>query len=150
MLKYLHITIILFIFALWLNYMHVKIKDKNIFFDKIKPKNQIDFIESILKVYSALNFDDKSNLPKAERTILAYYVLHGLTEETLKNVLIDFPKYAKGEYLHQMNKNLRDKGYLIREVNNFKKFHLNEDLLHIRKKFIEDKCKSYYIGFETD
>jgi hypothetical protein len=49
-----------------------------------------------------------------------------------------------------MNKNLRDKGYLIRELNNFKKFHLNEDLQHIRKKFIEDKCKSYYVGFETD
>jgi hypothetical protein len=55
--------------------MHVKIKDKNIFFDKIKPKNQIDFIESILKIYSALNFDEKNNLPKSERTVLVY-LLH--------------------------------------------------------------------------
>lgn len=130
--------------------MHVKIKDKNIFFDKIKPKNQIDFIEAILKVYAVLNFDEKSNLPKAERTVLTYYIIHGLTEDTLKNILIDFPKYSNSEYLHQMNKKLRDKGYLIKDKNNFKKFTLNDDLHHIRKKFIDDKCKMYTIGFETD
>lgn len=130
--------------------MYVKVKDKNIFFDRIKPKNQIELIESILKVYSALNFDEKRNLPKSELIILTYYVLYGLNEETLKNVLIDFPKYALNDYLAQINKKLRDKGYLIKDTHNFKKFHLNDDLQHIRKKFIEDKCKMYWIGFETD
>lgn len=130
--------------------MYIKVKDKNIFFDRIKPKNQIELIESILKVYSALNFDEKRNLPKSELIILTYYVLYGLNEETLKNVLIDFPKYALNDYLAQINKKLRDKGYLIKDTHNFKKFHLNDDLQHIRKKFIEDKCKMYWIGFETD
>jgi len=130
--------------------MHVKIKDKNIFFDRSKPKNKLELVDQILQIYAIINYDASSNLPNSERNVLSYYIKNGLNEETLRDILIDLPKYAKNDYLAQMNKKLRDKGYLVRDKYNLKKFHLTEGLEYLRQKFILEGCKTYMIGFETN
>ena len=130
--------------------MHVKIKDKNIFFDRSKPKNKLELVDQILQIYAIINYDASNNLPNSERNVLSYYIKNGLNEETLRDILIDLPKYAKNDYLAQMNKKLRDKGYLVRDKYNLKKFHLTEGLEYLRQKFILEGCKTYMIGFETN
>ena len=78
--------------------MHVKIKDKNIFFFFLKPKNKLELVDQILQIYAIINYDASSNLPNSERNVLSYYIKNGLNEETLRDILIDLPKYSKNDY----------------------------------------------------
>ena len=125
--------------------MHIKVKDKNIYFEKIDIKNELLFIDRLIKIYIAINMDKE--LPQAERAIVCYYVKYGISEETFQKIREDLPKYYKNQYIYQVNKKLRDKGYLLKHKTNLKKFHLNEDLQHLRQKFFIDNCKTYMIGF---
>ena len=118
----------------------------NVFYDKISVKTNIDLIDKVLQVYAILNFEDPNHLVDSQRKVLLHYVLKGISEDTFKEVIED-TGYRKA-YLHNLNKTLRDKGYLVRDTHNDHKFHLNPQLEQIRKKFITDKAKGYIISFE--
>lgn len=107
---------------------------------KLEPKNLIDRLEKMLIIYAELQFPFEKRLLPAQRKILLYYLHKGLNDETLSTVCEDNPSYDKN-YLHGINKKLRDKGYLIKDKNNYQKFHLNSDLEAIRKKVMIDDCK---------
>lgn len=124
--------------------MHIKI-DKNIFFDKIPVKNTIAMLDLLLQIYSVGNFDEKNKLVPSQRKVLVYYIKNGLTEQTLSDIREDYPKY-NSNYLHQVNKQLRDKGYLIKDVHNEHRFFLNSDLEHFRNMFVINGCLTYMIG----
>ena len=124
--------------------MHIKI-DKNIFFDKIVVKNSVALLDLLLQVYSVANFDEKNKLVPSQRKVLVYYIKNGLTEQTLSDIKEDYPKY-NSNYLHQVNKQLRDKGYLIKDNHNEHRFFLNKDLEHFRTMFITNNCLTYMIG----
>jgi hypothetical protein len=124
--------------------MHIKI-DKNIFFDKIVVKNSVALLDLLLQVYSVANFDEKNKLVPSQRKVLVYYIKNGLTEQTLSDIKEDYPKY-NSNYLHQVNKQLRDKGYLIKDTHNEHRFFLNKDLEHFRTMFITNNCLTYMIG----
>jgi hypothetical protein len=124
--------------------MHIKI-DKNIFFDKIVVKNSIALLDLLLQVYSVANFEEKNKLVPSQRKVLVYYIKNGLTEQTLSDIKEDYPKY-NSNYLHQVNKQLRDKGYLIKDTHNEHRFFLNKDLEHFRTMFITNSCLTYMIG----
>ena len=129
-----------------MHYKLINVSALNVFYDKIEVKNDIDLLDRVLQVYAILNFDDASKLVPAQRKILLYYVKNGLTKETLENVIVD-TGYSRN-YLHTVNKALRDKGYLIKDKNNEHKFYLNSELEHVRKKFVLDKAKGYIISFD--
>jgi len=129
-----------------LHYKYYNVSSLNVFYDKIGVKNDIDLLDRVLQVYAILNFEDANKLVPAQRKILLYYVRNGLTKETLENVITD-TGYSRN-YLHTVNKALRDKGYLVKDKNNEHKFYLNSELEHIRKKFVVDKAKGYIISFD--
>lgn len=127
---------------------HIKI-DKNIYFDKITVKNTITAIDLLLQVYAVANFEEENKLVPSQRKVLVYYIKNGLSEKTLDEIRADYPKY-NSNYLHQVNKQLRDKGYLIKDKNNEHKFFLNKDLEHFRTMFITNKCLTYMIGIAKE
>ena len=110
-----------------------------------KVKNEIEFIDKILSVYSIVKFEAEDRLRDYEKNILIYYVRKGITEETLETVCED--RGIKKNYLHKINKDLRDKGYLLTSETNYRKFHLNKELEDIRENFINKKFKNYLISF---
>lgn len=103
-------------------------------------------LSKILQVYSILNYDEDNRLVPHQTKVLLYYLKNGLSEETLQAICEDIG-YEKN-YLHGVNKKLRDRGYLIKDKNNQHKFFLNEDLENIRKSFLHDKSKGYIINFQ--
>lgn len=117
----------------------------NVFYNKTSFKNVPQKLDSLLSIYSILNFPPENKLVRNERKVLIYYLMKGLTQETLDTICEDL-NYKKN-YLHQVNKKLRDKGYLVRDERNTHKFYLIEDLKRFRKKFIEDNAKGYIISF---
>jgi len=127
---------------------HIKI-DKNIYFDRITAKNTVQMLDLLLQVYAVANFDEANKLVPSQRKVLVYYIKNGLTEKTLDEIREDYPKY-NSNYLHQVNKQLRDKGYLIKDTHNEHKFFLNKDLEHFRTMFIQNKCLTYMIGIAKE
>jgi hypothetical protein len=118
----------------------------NLYYDPLQFKNRIQFLDKMLEVYAILNFSDANILPPSERKVLLYYIQKGISEETLETVCKDVG--YKRNYLHTVNKKLRDKGYLVRDENNTHKFHLNSDLQHFRKRFVLDGSKAYFIEWK--
>lgn len=131
-----------FIFAFYLEKMA---KELPIHRNIAKFKNEIELIDKILSFYSIAKFDEESRLRPYEKNILIYYIRKGITEETLESVCED--RGIKKNYLHKINKDLRDKGYLITSQNNFRKFGLNQELEDIRENFINKKFKDYWFKF---
>lgn len=118
----------------------------NLYYDPLQFKNRIQFLDKMLEIYAILNFSEANILPPSERKVLLYYIQKGISEETLETVCKDVG--YKRNYLHTVNKKLRDKGYLIRDENNTHKFHLNADLQHFRKRFVLDGSKAYFIEWK--
>jgi hypothetical protein len=114
---------------------------------KCKYNNEIDMVDTILTVYSTIKFKGKDRLRDFEKNILIYYIRKGLTDETLEMISEDLDK--KKNYLHGINKHLRDKGYLISSKTNLRKFDLNEDLKKLRDSFINKKIKLYTLVFHN-
>ena len=118
----------------------------NLYYDPLQFKNRIQFLDKMLEIYAILNFNEANILPPSERKVLLYYIQKGISEETLETVCKDVG--YKRNYLHTVNKKLRDKGYLVRDENNTHKFHLNADLQHFRKRFVLDGSKAYFIEWK--
>lgn len=115
--------------------------------NKCQYNNEIDMVDTILTIYSTIKFKGKDRLRDFEKNILIYYIRKGLNDETLEMVSEDLNK--KKNYLHGINKHLRDKGYLIASKTNLRKFDLNEDLKMLRSSFIEKKLKLYTLVFHN-
>ena len=110
-----------------------------------KYNNEIELVDKILSIYTIAKYEEKDRLKAYEKNILNYYIRKGITEETLENVCED--RGIKKNYLHKINKDLRDKGYLKASETNYRKFHLNSELEDIRENFINKKFKDYWIKF---
>lgn len=113
--------------------------------NKSRFKNEIDLVDKILTIYSVAKFSEENKLRTFEKDILIYYVRKGITEDTINMVCEDLNK--KKNYLHGINKHLKDKGYLISSKTNYRKFDLNDDLKQIRKAFLKDGLRMYTIVF---
>lgn len=114
----------------------------------VKYANEIEMVDKILLFYSIANYDEKDRLKNYERNILTYYVRKGITEESLDDVCLD--RGIKKNYLHKINKDLRDRGYLVMSETNYRKFRLNKELQAIRTGFIENKISKYLLSFEQE
>lgn len=101
-------------------------------------------VDKILTIYSLIKYDKPNRLREFEKNVLIYYVRKGLNQETLDMIAEDLRK--EQNYLHGINKHLRDKGYLISSKTNLRKFDLNEELKALRESFINNKINLYTIA----
>jgi hypothetical protein len=120
-------------------------KNLNVFWNNAKVKNKIELLDKVLTIYSLLNFEKKDRLVDHEKKVLVYYIKNGLNDETLDKVHIDL--CYKKTYIYKINKQLRDKGYLVKDKYNMKKFDLSEELKIIQERFVEKKSQGYIIQF---
>jgi hypothetical protein len=126
-------------------------KPLNIFSINVPAKNKVDKALKFLTVYAEVT---NSRLVPLDIKILAYYILKGLTDETLEMIIEDDPRYeVKKEnkpftinHLHGINKRLRDQGYLIKSKTNEQKFHLSQEMENLAKKINKDQCKGILIS----
>lgn len=112
----------------------------------IKYSNEIELIDTVLSIYTIAKFEENLRLKNYERNILVYYVRNGINKESLESVCED--RKINKNYLHKINKDLRDKGYLISSETNYRKFHLNPELENIRMAFIDNKLRMYLLTFD--
>ncbi len=118
----------------------------NIPFVEVKAKNKVDFVNKVLAVYNISMGEEAKKIQNYEKNVLVYYIIHGLTDETLDTICEDLD--IKKGYLHTINSGLRKKGYLKSSTTNMKKFFLSKDLENIKKLFVDGKHKLYLVKFE--
>lgn len=124
--------------------LHNEMAELNVFYNRAKVKNTVDLLSKVIDIYALLNSTEENKLAKYEKRILLYYLQKGFNETALEAICED-TGYKKN-YLHVVNKKLRDKGYLIVDEKRHV-FDLNADLKLMRKKFVDDKSKGYIINF---
>lgn len=126
-------------------------KPLNIYSINSPAKNKIDRALKFLTVYAEVT---NNKLVPLDIKILGYYIIKGLTDETLEMIIEDDPRYeVKKEnkpftinHLHGINKRLRDQGYLIKSKTNEQKFHLSQEMENLAKKINKDQCKGILIS----
>jgi hypothetical protein len=102
-------------------------------------------VDKLLTVYSVIKFSGKDRLRDFEKNVLIYYIRKGISDETLEMVSDDLG--MKKNYLHGINKHLREKGYLVASKTNLRKFDLNEELKQLRESFVTNQLRLYTIIF---
>ncbi len=128
-------------------------KPLNTFYIVSPAKNKIDKVNKFLAVYSEVT--DNKLLP-IDKKVLAYYIVKGLTDETLEMILEDDPTYNPNStkekkpftrnHLHGINKRLKDKGYLQGSLTNERKFFLGAEMEVLQKKINVDQCKGIIVS----
>lgn len=126
-------------------------KPLNIYSINSPAKNKIDRALKFLTVYAEVT---NNRLVPLDIKILGYYIIKGLTDETLEMIIEDDPRYeVKKEnklftinHLHGINKRLRDQGYLVKSKTNEQKFHLSQEMENLAKKINKDQCKGILIS----
>ena len=127
-------------------------KPLNIFSINFPAKNKIDRVLKFLIVYSEMS---NNKLLPLDIKVLAYYVIKGLTDETLQMILDDDPRYESNKedkkpftanHLYGVNKRLRDQGYLQKSPTNERKFFLSVKMVDLAKKINKDQCRGIIIS----
>ena len=128
-------------------------KPLNVFYINKPAKNKIDRVLKFISVYSEVN---NNKLVPLDIKVLAYYMIKGLTDETLQMVLDDDPRYESDKkdskkpftanHLHGINKRLKDQGYLQKSLTNERKFFLSQEMENLAKKINLDQCKNIIIS----
>lgn len=112
----------------------------------IRYKSKLDFLVKVIDIYLTIN-DKAERLLSREKEALAYYMLYGLTEETVKDVETGLSSNIKPGYVRMINSVLKKKGYIIVDDRNYKKKFLSKEMEAIREHFVEKKGNTFTIGF---
>lgn len=110
-------------------------------------QSSLEFIQKILDVYVVLN-DNKNKLLQREKEALAYYIMYGYSQETVKDIETTLSKEVDGNYVRVINNALRKKQYLIKDERNKNKNYLSPDMLKIKEYYVEDKGAMFMIQFK--
>ena len=110
-------------------------------------RNQLDLICIILDIYLTVN-PKKPKLIIREKEALAYYIINGFSDKTVKEVESFLTAEINNNYVRSINSSLRKKGYLVKDERNYRKSRLAEDMLILRKEFVEGNNRKYMIGFK--
>lgn len=130
-------------------------KNNKSHFNKSSYKNDMELLSKVIKIFSILKLntslkkDDegiKEPLENNEERVLVYYLKHGYSKETKKMIVDDLG--IKSTYLNTVNCKLDKKGYLIKDKNNKQKKHLCKGLEDLRKSFMLNGAKTYFILFD--
>jgi hypothetical protein len=126
---------------------HVLQKNKDIVYaDWCVYKNEIDFVDKLLDIYSVVKMDSDNQLRKFEKDVLSYYIRFGYSTETKKmiNKKLDKSKATITQATFYLSK----KGYLIPSKTNLSQKKLNSDLQRLRDSFIDGNKKILALGFK--
>ena len=108
-------------------------------------KNDIDFVDKLISIYSIVHLKKADKLRKFEKDILNYYMRFGYSTQTKKRIAKELRKSA--ESVTQTTFHLKNKGLLINSKTNFSTKKLNEELQEIKDFFIDGDKKVLAIGF---
>ena len=126
---------------------HVLQKNKEIVFAEFCVyKNEIDFVDKLLAIYSVIRMDSDSQLRKFEKDVLSYYIRFGYSTDTKKRINKELKKSK--ETITQATFYLSKKGYLTPSKTNHSQKKLNGDLQRLRDSFIDGDKKILAIGFK--
>lgn len=106
--------------------------EQPIFGYSISSKGDLDLINKLLNIYSAIQ-GDKFLRPKLI-SVLAFYIKFDYSVDTKKMIMDSLD--IKVENLNQINAELTKKGCLMRDSRNFKKKHLSDDMISLRNYFL--------------
>ena len=125
----------------------------NLFSISMPAKNKIDRVLKYISVYAEIT---NNKLVPLDVKILSYYIIKGVSEDTLEMILEDDPRYEVEKktdkkpftvnHLHQINYRLRAKGYLEESPTNEKKFNLSKNMQKLANKLNVDQCKGILIS----
>lgn len=121
-------------------------KEKIIYADVCIFKNEIDFVDKLLSVYSITKMDSKNQLRDFEKDVLNYYIRFGYSTETKKRINKELKKSK--DTITQATFYLSKKGYLIPSKTNLSQKKLNPDLQRIKSGFIDGDKKILALGFK--
>lgn len=123
-----------------------KDKDKLIHPTLCHYKNEIDFVDKLITIYSVISMSAENQLRKFEKDVLNYYMRFGFSTETKKK--IEAVEGKSSETITQATFYLRKKGYLVNSKTNMSKKTLNKDLRILKEEFIDGKKKILAIGLK--
>lgn len=119
---------------------------KEIYFNQLKYKNEIELLQKIIRIYSIIKLND--DLENHEENVLMFYFKYGYSQETKQKIRDSLGITA--HYLNTINYHLDNKGYLRKDENNKQKKHLVDDLKKLREAFLERGVEVYAIGVKKD
>lgn len=109
-------------------------------------KNQIDYVNKLITIYSITKMDMDNQLRTFEKDVLNYYMRFGYSTDTKKLIRKNLGKNL--DTITQATFYLSKKGYLVQSKKNFSQKELNKDLERIRRNFILGDKKILSIGFK--
>jgi hypothetical protein len=109
-------------------------------------KNQIDYVDKLITIYSVIKMDKENQLRNFEKNVLNYYLRFGYSTDTKKRIRKELGKSL--DTITQATFYLTKKGYLIPSKTNFSQKTLNKDLNRLRRNFITGKKRVLAVGFK--
>lgn len=119
---------------------------KEIYFNQLKYKDEIDMLQKIIRIYSIVKLND--DLENHEEKVLMFYFKYGYSSETKDMIRESLDITA--HYLNTINYHLDNKGYLRKDENNKQKKHLSDDLKKLREAFLDKGVEVYAIGVKRN
>lgn len=110
-------------------------------------KNEIDFVDKLLSIYSVVKMSKDNQLRKFEKDVLIYYIRFGYSTETKKKINKELGK--SDSTITQATFFLAKKGYLVPSKRNLSQKKLNLELRRLRDGFLGDgRKKVLALGFK--
>lgn len=113
-----------------------------------KFKNQIDFVDKLISIYSVMFLNEKTKLRKFEKDVLNFYMRFGYSTATKKKIQTELGKSA--ETITQATFFLKQKKCLIDSKTNFSNKRLCKELQDFKDNFIDGDKKILAIGFKRN
>tara|TARA_R110000796_G_scaffold233449_1_gene351985 strand:+ start:616 stop:1005 length:390 start_codon:yes stop_codon:yes gene_type:complete len=121
-------------------------KNKLIHPNLCRFKNEIDFVDKLITIFSTITMTEKYQLRKFEKDVLNYYMRFGYSSDTKKRIKAELDKSS--DTITQATFYLKKKGYLIDSKTNMSKKSLSKGLQAIKDNFIDGNKKVLAIGFK--
>lgn len=109
-------------------------------------KNDIEYVDKLISIYSIIKMDADKQLRDFEKEVLNFYVRFGYSTETKKKIKKTLKKTDAS--ITQANFHLSKKGYLVPSKRNLSQKNLNPDLQRIHDNLVSGKKKIWAIGFK--
>lgn len=121
-------------------------KNKLIHPSLCKYRDEVDYVNKLLTIYSTVTMSKEAQLRKFEKDVLNYYMRFGYSSKTKKRIHEESGKSS--DTITQATFYLKKKGYLIDSRTNMSKKNLNKDLKLLKDNFIDGDKKILAIGFK--
>ena len=121
--------------------------DKKAFLSEIEYSDTFELINDFLSVYAeALRVSEGINIQTSYLKVLAFYLLHGYSQET-KRVIMEYMN-KDSSYIANADHKLRKFGFLKKDERHFKKSVFTEKSENLRKYLLGDGVKYIVVRFK--